>query len=91
MSNHVSKILVSFCQEFLADLDVSDQFFLLLKIFVKKVEQIRRIKGHGKTLLQIRMKSIINDDEFIARELALARLCAKATFHPPLDYVYWLG
>jgi hypothetical protein len=50
---------VSFCQEFLADLDVGDQFFLLLKIFVKKVEQIGRVKGDGKTLLEIRMKSML--------------------------------
>jgi hypothetical protein len=41
----------------LAEPDILKQFFILLEIFVEKVEEVRRVEGDGVEALELWMKS----------------------------------
>jgi hypothetical protein len=49
--------LIRIGEQSLAEPDILKQFFILLEIFVEKVEQVRRVEGDGVEVLEFWMKS----------------------------------
>jgi hypothetical protein len=49
--------LISIGEQSLAEPDILKQFFILLEIFVEKVEEVRRVEGDGVEALELWMKS----------------------------------
>jgi hypothetical protein len=48
--------LISIGEQSLAEPDILKQFFILLEIFVEKVEEVRRVEGDGVEALELRME-----------------------------------